>query len=512
MLAINTSDNAIRSPLLLALSACVCMTAIIIPFHLPWFYGIFFIIICLIILYYCSKLKNVQLACCLCASFFCGVMVEQPAEAEQVFFCECAGYVERIYANDYNQRIRLRIDAIKLPHIQPQRFEKISCQLPLSPVLRIGDYIQLRGICYGEQREFYYRWLLRAQNAEIIHYREQGSRAAVWKSIDSLDRYQSVATALVLGIPSYQDQQQFRQAGIAHMLAVSGLHVGIVFLLCAVLLRFLSIPWFFRYGILIAVVITFLWLTGMAIPTQRAAIMAVVLICAQVLGRHLRCYAALGLAAIIIMCMHPYDALSAGFQLSFIAVAGILSVGLGLRRLRMYYAPLYNWPLDRPLWSGVLWITRNTCDALCIGLAASLAVTPLLVWHFHVLNPWSPLASVLVTPAVAVIIMSTLMYSLAACVWSNGPWQGFTTLSEWSLDFLMWVREIIAQWPGSQIEVSSFSMHIFLIWPLMVLWVILSDRRLALLTQRGKHDSHEGEKPDEAATGDPRLVHGLSVI
>lgn len=141
---------------------------------------------------------------------------------------------------------------------------------------------------------------------------------------------QGIAEAMLLGWRDDTDPQttrQFREAGIAHLLCVSGLHVGIVALLAGALLFFLGRRrWqrIVRGTVQSAAVWLFVCLTGMAPSALRAGVMFTLLILGDALAQRPNSANNLATSAVLLLCLRPMLLFDVGFQLSYAAVAGII--------------------------------------------------------------------------------------------------------------------------------------------------------------------------------------------
>jgi len=194
----------------------------------------------------------------------------------------------------------------------------------------------------------------------------------------------ALAAAIVLGDRQRLGDLQatFQAAGLAHLLALSGLHVGI-------LAGFLTLLLFplgrYRYPV-VAVLLLGYWQLALASPSlTRATLMAVTIFALLFLGRgRLPLGQALALALTVQLALNPYAMASLSFQLSYLALAG-----LGL------FLPLI---LNRPLPLRPLWVAPATTLA-----AISLSV-PLILDRFHALPLLSPLANLLAIPLVTIFV------------------------------------------------------------------------------------------------------------
>jgi competence protein ComEC len=211
----------------------------------------------------------------------------------------------------------------------------------------------------------------------------------------------ALARGMVLGQDEEIDEstrQDWRDSGLAHLLAVSGQNV---MLLLALALPFLALA---RAGprarglALLALVALYVPLAGAGPSLQRAGVMGIAGIAAMTLSRPAsRCYALL-LAAAATLALDPRVSADPGWQLSFVAVAGILAVGRPLAdaldsagRELMRHQPK---PAARAL-------VRNLADAIAITLAATIATAPIVAFHFGAVPVAGLLANLLALPAVA---------------------------------------------------------------------------------------------------------------
>lgn len=194
--------------------------------------------------------------------------------------------------------------------------------------------------------------------------------------------------------------EQFRSAGAAHLLAISGLHIGILLALTAgaaggLLGRrrgwYLLLP--------LAAVWGYALLAGATPSVVRAAIMGSVYLAALAAGRPGSGLPALALAAAVMTALSPEILLRAGFQLSFAAVAGIF----------IAQAMLGRWTASRG-GAGGGWrrlALRPVAALALISAAATLATWPLVAWHFGTVALWGVPASLLAIPAMPAVVVGT---------------------------------------------------------------------------------------------------------
>lgn len=176
--------------------------------------------------------------------------------------------------------------------------------------------------------------------------------------------------------------QEFQRAGLAHALALSGLHVGILSGFFVLLFYWLG-AW--RYLATIVLLLLYLWLVGPQPSLVRAVIMASLVLLGLFIGRgRVALLPALALALFVQLVLEPHIIFSLSAQLSYLAVLGMALVLPRMPRLEGWK----QW-----VWSSV-----------AVTLAAQLLILPLILHHFHQLPLVSPLANLLVLPLLSIIV------------------------------------------------------------------------------------------------------------
>ncbi|MCK8493954.1 ComEC family competence protein [Spirosoma sp. RP8] len=276
---------------------------------------------------------------------------------------------------------------------------------PIDPPLNPGEFNYKRYLSY---RNIYHQQYLRPFQRTIIGYDPPNpvTRLATavnsWadsvftRQIGSRAEY-GIVNAMILGVRDDLDTELYRAysaAGAVHVLSVSGLHVGILFAVLTFLLSFLTKrP---RGKLLMAVLqLAILWfyalVTGFSPPVLRSAGMFTLVIVANAFGRQQQLMNTLGASAFFILCFDPYAVFSAGFQLSYLAVAGIGA----------WQSSLYQTYTFRNKWVNRLW------ELTAVALVAQLITFPLGVFYFHQFPTYFLLANPIV------IVMSEILLPLA---------------------------------------------------------------------------------------------------
>jgi competence protein ComEC len=201
---------------------------------------------------------------------------------------------------------------------------------------------------------------------------------------------------------------KFNRSGTTHVLAISGLHVGIIYAVMIGLCRLLMIERWPRRTIVLGVVIAYALTTGLRPATIRAMLMIVLFEVGDALSFSRNGLNTMAAAALIILACAPHQLFEAGFQLTFVAVTGIILFSPGIARalrrqpdeLERLIDPRLKSPARRRLERG--WRSVSATLAMCI--AATLAVAPLQAYYFNIVTPVSIIATALLAPLVAALI------------------------------------------------------------------------------------------------------------
>jgi competence protein ComEC len=216
--------------------------------------------------------------------------------------------------------------------------------------------------------------------------------------------------ALALGFVLGEDEridaatvEDFRRAGLSHLLAVSGQNVALLGLLAMPLLGLLGIPMRTRLLWIVAAIAVYVPLAGGGPSIVRAGVMGALTLLVTFAGRRASRLYALAIAAIVTLAIDPRIGADIGWQLSFAAVLGILAIAHPLRRA-----------IASRLGSGGL--RRVLAEGAAVTVAATLATAPLIVFHFGELSTVSLFANLLALPAVAPAMWLGMLTSIGAQV------------------------------------------------------------------------------------------------
>lgn len=203
-----------------------------------------------------------------------------------------------------------------------------------------------------------------------------------------------IAQALVLGAKDDLDNEvkrAYSAAGVIHVLAVSGLHVGIIFGLIYILFGHLNrTPWgkWLYTFIAIALLIFYSIITGLSPSVMRATVMLVFIIIVKSVNRQSNTYNILAISAFCILLYDPHQLFAVGFQMSYLAVLGIVYLQPKIYQL---FVTKYDW-------------VNKIMALLAVSIAAQIATLPLSIYYFHQIPTLSLLINLIMVPAAGVIL------------------------------------------------------------------------------------------------------------
>ncbi len=224
------------------------------------------------------------------------------------------------------------------------------------------------------------------------------------KQGEMIDRYLSpnsagIIKAMLLGerynVPKFFNLA-LQRTGTVHILAVSGLHTGIIIFIILILLKILQVPFRLRYGLTIIFIILYCVFTGGRISVIRSTIMAVVFLAGFIIDRDYDTYSSLALSALLILWFMPGQIFEIGFQLSFASVLAIIifhnKITIGL-----YSLEIKNWQ-------------KNLISGIGVSFCAWLGTLGLVAYYFSIISPISVIANLFIVPLLFMVIASGLLF------------------------------------------------------------------------------------------------------
>lgn len=267
----------------------------------------------------------------------------------------------------------------------------------------------------------------------LAHRAEIHDRAEAALGRGMPTREAALARGFVLGEDESIDPattEDFRRAGLSHLLAVSGQNVALLALLAMPLLAALGMPLRTRLLWVLGLIVVYVPLAGASASILRAGIMGGLSVLATLWGRRLSRFYALALAAVVLLAFEPRIVRDVGWQLSFAAVLGILLLADALRTAIAAKIGNGGW-------------RRALVDGAAMTTAATLATAPLIAFHFGAVSTMTLVANLLALPAVA----PAMWLGMLAAVAGQIPGVPIGALNALDAPLLAYIAQVAA-WCG----------------------------------------------------------------
>lgn len=298
------------------------------------------------------------------------------------------------------------------------------------PNVKIGNIIKVRGKLRqfeeaGNKGNFdsrkYYLSLgfygkIEAGTIEVINSEYSGIRQGLYElRMEIIERLEKLCSdnkgifsiinnkngiigAIILGDKTDLDsdiKELYSVSGIAHILAISGLHISFIGMAIYRLLR-RRFRFLFSAAVSIPVVLSFGIMSGFGISTIRAIIMFILKIIGEVLGRKYDAITAISLAGLVLLVQNPFVVCNSGFQMSFGAIIAIV--------------------LILPIVEEILNTDNKIIKVLSANFTISLVMNPILAWNYYELATFSFLLNIVVVPLMSVVIVSSIVGIFCSCI------------------------------------------------------------------------------------------------
>ncbi len=264
---------------------------------------------------------------------------------------------------------------------------------------------------YLRDRQIYYQTFLRKDQFYLVD-RDEGNPCISFalelrkQLVDKFYKYlpdrnsAAFASTLILGYRAELSKElieAYSKTGTMHVLSVSGMHVGIVFMVLSVVLKFMDrtkSSRLIRAFLIISIIWFYALLTGFSAPACRASLMLSFIVLGKALNKHQNTYNLIAISGFLLLLYNPFYLVDAGFQLSYLAV-----VGLVYFHPRIYQAIYLKNKLLDHVWS-----------YSALSVAAQIATFPFSIYYFHQFPVYFLFSNLLIVLPVAIIMYSGILF------------------------------------------------------------------------------------------------------
>lgn len=302
-------------------------------------------------------------------------------------------------------------------------------------------YLNRRGVTgrvYLKQGDWVNTGVNEGNPIYLFAYRFRDGLLQALKRCGITDDEFGVGAAILMGydenLPA-QVRQNYVAAGSMHILCVSGMHVGIIYLLASFVLGFLGKGKkmaLVRRLILLALIWFYALLTGLSPSIMRATLMISFVLLGELIHRKGFALNSIAASAFILLLIDPNNLFAIGFQLSYVAVVGIV----------LLQKPIYN----------LIYVKNKLLDKVweitAVSLAAQIVTMPFAIYYFKQFTTYFWLSNLLMTPLSFVVIMSGMLLLMLSWV----PWLNI------ALGKVVWISIHLMNESVSWIEGLPFSL------------------------------------------------------
>lgn len=284
-----------------------------------------------------------------------------------------------------------------------------------------------------------------------------GDEAAITKALITGDRSKI----------SKETNESFRISGLAHLLSISGLHLVLVTGIFFVSTRFLlSLSYKLsetkpikKYSAIVALfgAFSYLLISGVQIPAERAFIMAALIMLGIILDRQVTPMRSVAFAAFIVLLFEPDALISPSFQMSFAAASALIAFYdfISARFPNFYRHKILAWVLG----------------AILTSLIAGLATAPFAAFHFGRLSNYGLLANMLAVPTTTFLVMP--MAVLSVLVMPLGLEQIPLVLVGYGVDLIIYISAFVAGLKGSYLNIPHMPNYGIALLTIGFLWLVI---------------------------------------
>ena len=333
-----------------------------------------------------------------------------------------------------------------------QHFQQIYDQVFLTD----SEYVSLNQHSFNHLNKFIY---------SLQAFTIQGLR----KYIKNDDETLGIAEALLIGYKNDLDKdlvQAYSNTGVVHIIAISGLHLGLIYMV--LLWLFDRIPFIKRFKIFKSIsIISCLWifslLTGASASVLRSAVMFTCIIIGKTIKRQSSIYNSLATSAFILLCYNPYFLWDVGFQLSYLAIIGIISLQKPIHQL-LYFET---------------YLLKKIWEMSSITIAAQIITFPICLYYFHQFPNVFLISNLIAVPLSTVILFSEIILICFSWIPFLGIYLGkFIEVSIWLMNYLIICFNKIPFAICKNIYANLFSTYVLYALVICILcWLILENKK-----------------------------------
>jgi competence protein ComEC len=376
-----------------------------------------------------------------------------------------------------NLLIALRIDTLKKPNLNyGDELLIYSKYTPTEAPYNPGEFNYKRFLSY---KQVYHQSFINQQQVFKIDSNKGISLKAFAlefraKQVAKFNKYLSpstygIASTLILGDRADLGKDiidTFTKTGTMHVLSVSGMHVALVVYLFSAILFFLNGSLRKRY-LKAAIIIFLVWfyalITGLAPSIVRAAIMISLVVIAKAKLKQVNIFNILSLSAFILLLYNPFNIVDVGFQLSYLAVAGLIYIQ---PKIGLLYQP--NNKIIKYIW-----------DIMAVSIAAQIATAPISLFYFHQFPIYFVLSNIFIVIPAMLIMYIGIGFLVFSFIKPLAQILGLVL--DKIIDFNNYGLKLIEEIPNANITQIWFSVFEIIVFYLFIIFALKATTQIRFL-------------------------------
>lgn len=358
---------------------------------------------------------------------------------------------------------------------------QIVIDKPLQPIRNSGnpacfDYEQ-----YCAFQHVYYQVFLKPDEYVVLNEKKaNAAKQFLFSANDAivaiLQKYITgkkelgLAEALLIGYKDDLDKnlvQSYSNTGVVHIIAISGLHLGVIYFLLLFLLKPLSDKKKLNRILKPVIVILFLWLfsimSGASASVLRSAVMFTCIVIGKSISKQSSVYNTLSASAFLLLCYNPFWLWDVGFQLSYAALLSIV----------VFMKPIYNCMYLKNKLLDQIW------QAAAVTIAAQILATPISVYYFHQFPFFFLMTNLLAVPISTIVLIGEIVLCAVSFIAPVAAFVGkIITWLTWLMNSIVERIEAVPfnMWSGLQISLlQNVLLYVFI--TSLALWLLKNHRR-----------------------------------
>ena len=247
-------------------------------------------------------------------------------------------------------------------------------------------------------------------------------------------------------------QEDFRDSNLSHILAVSGANVSYIIVSITYIFNKMCLRKRLSKIISIILLILFMLLTGCTSSVNRACIMAILMLIAELLYRKSDVYNNLAISALILLIINPYSLLDIGFQLSYMGTIGIVFLHDKIGN----FIKINNK------------IVKYFFEMIAVTTCANLAIIPIMMFHFNTISLTFYFSNIIVGPILGIVVIIGFIMLFISLIFTPNS-SLIAIVLNLMLKFIIKIAEITANMPFSKITIITPSFFFIIVWYLIII-------------------------------------------